>query len=68
MHIILVHQRPTADAVHSAALVRCSSARNHGRKDVGLPSRLASFSEGGPTKERKHPSWWQTQAVDGTNP
>lgn len=48
-------------------VVRCSSARNHGRQDVGLPSRLASFSEGGTTKRRRQPSWWHTRAVNGTS-
>ena len=37
----------------------CSSARAHGRKDVGLPSRLATFKTGSSLPGRKKPSWWQ---------
>lgn len=38
----------------------CSSARGHGRKDVGLPSRLASFKPSSmPPAKRGKLSWWQ---------
>ncbi len=40
----------------------CSAARNHGRKDVGLPSRLASFDTSDGLPKRKQQSWWHKQS------
>lgn len=50
----------------SPCLVHCSEARNHGRKDVGLPSRLASFTDDHSLSNRKRPTWWQPKQVKGT--
>jgi len=40
----------------------CSAARNHGRKHVGLPSRLASFDSSDSLPKRKQQSWWHKQS------
>lgn len=53
--------------IRSRAML-CSAARNHGRKDVGLPSRLASFSETGSPVKHKNPSWWSPTTLNGTCP
>ena len=42
--------------------VLCSAARNHGRKDVGLPSRMASFDSSDSLPKGKQQSWWHKQS------
>lgn len=44
--------------------VCCSAARNHGRKDVGLPSRLASFDDNHTLSKHKQ-SWWRPEQATG---
>ncbi|KAL3163068.1 hypothetical protein ABBQ32_009491 [Trebouxia sp. C0010 RCD-2024] len=61
----LIWNFPTSCAWAARVYVNNSVARNHGRKDVGLPSRLASFSEAGFPVKHKQPSWWSLKAVNG---
>ena len=59
---LLCHARsPSRFSVYAFKLPSCrSSARGHGRKDVGLPSRLASFKPSSmPPAKRGKLSWWQ---------
>lgn len=56
----LVWNVPTSCAWAARVYVNNSDARKHGRKDVGLPSRLASFSE----DSSQQPSWWHAPQPD----
>ncbi|DBA85143.1 TPA: hypothetical protein ACH3X2_005862 [Trebouxia sp. C0005] len=58
----LVWNFPTSCAWAARVYVNNSAARNHGRKDVGLPSRLASFDDSDSLQKRKQQSWWHKQS------
>lgn len=60
----LVWNFPTSCAWAARVYVSNSAARNHGRKDVGLPSRLASFSECAFPSKSKRRSWWHPTEVN----
>lgn len=61
----LVWNFPTSCAWAARVYVNNSAARNHGRKDVGLPSRLASFDNSDSLPKRKQQSWWHKQSEGG---
>lgn len=64
----LVWNFPTSCAWAARVYVNNNEARNHGRKDVGLPSRLASFTDDHSLSNRKQPTWWQPKQVKESSP
>lgn len=60
----LVWNFPTSCAWAARVYVNNSAARNHGRKDVGLPSRLASFDDKHTSPKHKQ-SWWHPEQSAG---
>ena len=59
----LVWNAPTSCAWAQRVYVNSKSARDHGRRCVGLPSRLATFSQSSVPHDSKapgssKPSWW----------